>query len=110
YVAQLPNVSRPGVRGQQLQRGIRKSKLRIVLRQKIPRQGGDVFHPRAQRWNLEGDLAQPVIQIAAKPAVRDARVQVLIGGGHHADVHGDLLRSAEPVVRDAVQYSKQLHL
>jgi len=37
-------------------------------------------------------------------------LQVAVGGGHDADVHGYLLEPAEPVIRSAIEHAQQFDL
>src|SRR5689334_19448121 len=64
----------------------------------------------AQRRNLDDDLGEPVIEILAKAAVRDLRLQALMRRADDPYVDRDLLPAPDALDDAPLQEAKQLRL
>ena len=109
-VAQLADIARPGMALQRPAGFCRKPGMFRVLPQEVFRDGDDVVAPFPQRRHADLALVEPVKQIGAKPSGLHRRFQVLVGGGHDACIHRDLLLPSHAVIRYAVQNAEQLDL
>ena len=98
YVAQFPHVARPAVGLEAGYRVLGKPEGAAQLVGEILQnglgQGGDVPRPLPQRGNMEGEGAQPVVQVLAEFAGGHIGGQVGVAGGHHPHVHRHLLDAA----------------
>ena len=56
------------------------------------------------------DDVEPVVEILAEAAVREHRLEVLVGRGHHADVDALVLGRAERADLVLLQHAEQLGL
>jgi len=70
----------------------------------------NVVAARAQRRHLDRDDVQPVVEIAAKTAVRDFRFEALVRRGDHAHVDADGLLAADFLERLLLQHAQHLGL
>ena len=59
--------------------------------------GHDIFGPLAQWRDTKLELPKPVKEVLAEAAFPNGGFEVLVGGGHDADVNLDLPVSAEAV-------------
>src|SRR5262249_38653926 len=62
--------------------------------QKMIDKQGDIAASRAQGRQIQTDDIEPVVEVLTKAALFDERHEILVGGGHNANV-------AEAIVRDA---------
>src|SRR5258705_8581436 len=109
-VLQLPNVARPVVADQQVERfpadGVEMSAepARVALHE-ILHQHRDIVFPRAEGWHFDQKYIQPVKQVLTETASRDRRGQVTICGCDEAYLHKDRLGAADalefPLLQDA---------
>ena len=76
-----------------------------VLRQQL-----HVARALAQRRQLDGDRAQPVVQVLAEQPLADQRRQVPVRGREHAHVDADLRRAADVAEGRRVEDAEQLDL
>src|SRR4029077_6205946 len=60
--------------------------------------------------DLKLELRQTMIEVAAKAACPYEFFKIVVGGGHHAHIHGNFFIAAQPVIRHTVQHAQQLHL
>jgi hypothetical protein len=51
-----------------------------------------------------------MIEIAAKAALLHQVLEIMVGSGHNAHIHGDLFASAQAVIRHAIEHAQQLYL
>src|SRR5512134_97095 len=114
-VFELAHVSRKVLDGELLQRRLREplrlhSELARALREKMPRQRGNILAALAQRGQAEANDVQPVKEIFAEPPLRDARLEVVVGGGDdaHVGLHG--LMAAHAVEVPVRQHPQQPRL
>src|SRR5437764_13212154 len=70
----------------------------------------DIFAPLAQRGNEDGKNFQPIVKIAAETLLLDHPLQVLVGGGDQAHVHGDGAGAAEAFEFPFLQSPQELRL
>ena len=77
-----------------------------VMREQV----GNVARARAQRRQLDADHVEPVEEVLAKEAARDALVQILVGRGDdaHVDAHRGL--AADPVELALGEHPQQARL
>ncbi len=73
-------------------------------------QHGDVAFARAQRRHLEGDDAQPPVEVLAEFALFDHFAEVAVGGGDDAHVDLDRLGAADALDGLLAEGAQQLHL
>ena len=57
--------------------------------QEIVDEQRNVLPAVSQRWQIDGDDVQPVVEVLAEPALAHQRGQVAMSGGDHADVDLD---------------------
>jgi hypothetical protein len=88
----------------------RPAQARRELAQQVVRQEDGVARPPAQRWDLDRDLGQPVVEVLAERAVGDHARQVPVGGRDHPRVHGDLAPAADPLDHPLLEEPEQLRL
>ncbi len=69
-----------------------------------------IFRTVAQRRHFQGELRQPVIEVAAEFSSVHQFLKILIGRRHQSHVHADLLAAAQPKIRHVVQHPQQLDL
>src|SRR6266849_1025781 len=95
-VAQLANVSRPGMPQQDFHGSIAELACSLAVRgtelvQEMPGQDGDVLFAVAQRRHEEGNYVQPIEEILAEGAARDLLFEILVCGSEHANVDAQSL-------------------
>src|SRR5579859_2156988 len=83
---------------------------RRLKAQEVLGQSHDVFRAFAQRWNAKLELPKPVKKILAETPIPHRGFEILVRGGHDADVNFYLSVSTEAVKRLAIQNSQQLDL
>ena len=93
HVSELPDVARPGIPSEQLERFVRDAarrspQLDAGLDQEPLRQVGDVLRSLPQRWQDDHELSQPVIEILSETSDPDVIDQRGAVGGEDSDVHG----------------------
>src|SRR5712691_11311146 len=70
----------------------------------------DIFSPLAQRGNINANMAEAMIQIAAELASPHGLFQVLVGCGDNSSIHSDLSHAAQPEIGHTIEDTQQLHL
>ena len=64
----------------------------------------DIVPPVPKGREVDGDHAQPVVEVLPERAARDHPLQALVGGRDHADIHPDIPRRADglhlPLLKD----------
>jgi len=113
-VLELAHVARPLVAAQRLRGGARKSRqVAVVARgislKEVLGQERDIVAAIAQRRDRHRDDVEAIVEILAEAPLPHGGAQVLIGGGHQAQVH---LQGppAEPLDLPLLQHAQQLHL
>ena len=114
-VAQLADVSRPGVALQLAQALLRNRLDRLAERpgelvDEGPHQRGDVLDPLAQRRNDDGKHVEAIEEILAKRLVADRVLEVAVRGRDDADVDLDGLRAPEAFDDALLKHAQQLDL
>ena len=116
HVAHLPHVARPAV-GEQPVQHLARQRRRAVgqLGAEIGEQPGNeseavLARAVAHRGQLQRHDAQAVVEILPEPALLDLALEVLVGRGDQADVHGDLAGAAEPAEGLGLEHLQQLGL
>src|SRR5260370_17205185 len=61
----------------------------------MSRENGDVFLAVAQRRHEERNYIQAIKQILTKGAARDFLLEIFVGGGEDANIHGEGLAGAD---------------
>src|SRR5437588_4269619 len=94
HVAQLPDVTGPGVLHESLGRIVRNlSRAPAIARRKFSDevfyQKGNVFNSFSQWRNIEWDNVQAVKEIFTKVAAGDLFFEILVRRGDHADIYCD---------------------
>src|SRR5579862_1430637 len=79
-------------------------------RQEMSRERLDVLRALAQRWQVNLEHVQPVVQILAKSSGFDGGEQVAVGGGNHAHVGAARGRVADALVFAFLNKAQQLWL
>ncbi|HXV20177.1 MAG TPA: hypothetical protein VD811_04180, partial [Desulfuromonadales bacterium] len=74
------------------------------------RQQGDVLLALAQRRQVDGDDAEPVVEVLAEIPLVDLPAQVLVGGGDDAHVGLAGLDAADALELPLLQHPQQLRL
>ncbi|MCY1455127.1 hypothetical protein D9M71_722390 [compost metagenome] len=69
-----------------------------------------VFQALAQRWNLDGQYVDAVVQIGSETTLADSRVEIDRGGGDQADVAAYYLVGAHRFELLLLQHAQQLAL
>ena len=64
----------------------------------------------AQRWHLDHDHAEPVVEVLAEATVGDHRLEVAIGGGDDAGIDGARLEPADALHDMVLQEAQELDL
>jgi hypothetical protein len=114
-VLQLPHVTRPAVREYPIPgRVIKACHLLVVLprvsHEKLVRQLFDVPHSLAERWQMDRDDGQPIVEILAKLVVGERFLGVLVRRRHNTDVDVDLLPATKASHLPRLQRAQELHL
>src|ERR1700722_5384110 len=82
-----------------------------VLPDEVPDQKGDVLQPLAEWRNLNGEYAEPIVEIAAKSAAFDHFAQIAVGSGHQTEIYSNRSGAAESLdfllLKDAQQLGLQ---
>src|SRR6267154_4518787 len=98
-IAQLAHVAGPGMAQQTLHRGVAElanflSVSRAELVQQMPSKNGNIFLAITQRRDEERNDVEPVDQILTEGAAGDLLLEILVGGGQNANIHGEGLARA----------------
>src|SRR5688572_5653048 len=114
-VEQLPHVARPVIAGEHVER--RRAQRHFGLREAVARlpqeegaEVGNLLAPRAQRRHLEADDAEAIVEILAELALGHPLLKIGVGGGQHADVHGQRPRLANRQNLSLFEEAQQLRL
>ena len=83
---------------------------RFLQRQVMLRLRDYIVAPFPQRRHAIGDLRKPVIKVGSEPPFPHRRLQILIGGRNHTNVHRYFLHSADAIITGSVQHPQQLYL
>src|SRR5713101_1620443 len=99
-VAQLANVTGPGIAEKDFHRGLADflaaaSVSGAEFSEEVARERGNVFAAVAERGNEKGNDVQAVEKVLTKRAAGDFLLEVFVGGGDDANVHGDGLAGAD---------------
>src|SRR5947207_385583 len=81
-----------------------------MLAQHIFSDADDVFRALAQCRYRQPELGQAMIEVATKATGPHRLFQILIGCGHHPDIHIHLAAASQAIVRDSVEDTQQLDL
>src|SRR5580700_431349 len=81
----------------------------IALQERAGQQR-DIFAALAQRWQMDGDHAQPVVKVLAETAFGDFFFEVFVGGGDYSHVDVFFHRAAEWPDLPFLQHAIELHL
>src|SRR5512144_13915 len=73
-------------------------------------QQGEVLAPRAQGRQDDGKDIEPIVEILPKAPLLNRPLQILVGGGEDANVHGDGLVAPQPLDFALLQDAQQLDL
>ena len=90
-VLELPDVAGPVVNFQP-PHGFRLDAIDLLVHglretiEKLARQQRNIFAAFAQRRQMDGNHAEAVIEVLAEPAFGNFLVEILVGGGDHANV------------------------
>jgi hypothetical protein len=76
----------------------------------VTHQRADVLLALAQRRHADGDDIQPVIEVSAKPAVRDLFLEVAIRRHDDARIHAERASATHAVELLVLQHLKELRL
>src|SRR5262249_10150319 len=76
----------------------------------MPCQERNVFAPLAERWKLDGNDTEAIVEVLAKAAFGDLLGEVLVGGGNDPDVDIDLFGTAEGADFAFLENAVELHL
>src|SRR5262245_27431804 len=115
HALQLPHVPRPGVGAQALQRfrgdlahlpaKIPADPPQVELGQQL-----QVVAALAQGGQVDGEHAQPIVQVQPELALVRPGLQVAVGGGDQAHVGADRLAATDALERLLLQYPQDLRL
>src|SRR5208337_2777270 len=91
-ILELADVARPIVLLKQIQGGTIKFTDLLLLalacdRQEASRQQWYVAPPRAQRWKLDRESSEAVVEVGAKPARRDRGLEIEVGRREYSHVY-----------------------
>ena len=114
HVLQLSDVARPAERGQAVQRcrldaGEPASQARRQAAGKR-RQQGDVLPPISQWWQMDGEYAEPIVQIVAEASALDRLFERPVGRGDQPDVDPPGLGGAQTLELALLEDPQQRHL
>src|SRR5215469_2786866 len=70
----------------------------------------DILMPLSQWRQLDGDHTQAIVEVFTKASAGDQRWQVPIGGGHDADVYGNVLAGTNSTHLLFLHRAQQIHL
>jgi hypothetical protein len=71
---------------------------------------GNVLAPLAQWWQMHGEHAQAVVQVAAETTALDVGVEVAVRRGDDADVHRAWLVVADPADLILIEHAQEAGL
>ena len=114
-VLELPHISSPWMHAEDLQRRRREALLSLSVPlgvaggEEIDQQW-DVIQPLAKWRDAQRHGIDAIEQILAERTAGDELLQILIGRGDEADVHGDGAPAAEALDFAALKRAKQLGL
>ena len=96
---QLPDIAGPRVTADSLGRFLRQGNRAAVQAQLVPtdevlRQREDVFGTFAERRHEDAQGTDAVIQIRPELVLRDGLLEILVGRGDDAEIHGDGAQAA----------------
>src|SRR6185437_1104878 len=60
--------------------------------------------------NIQAELRQAMVQVAAEFARGDQAFELLVRGGYDTDIHRDLFCPTEPEIRNSVKHAQEFHL
>ncbi len=81
-----------------------------VALEEVGDEQGDVLFALAERRDLDRHDVQPVEEVLAEAALLDLLLQVAVGRGDDAHVHGDQLAAADPLDLARLDRAEQLRL
>src|SRR5579864_6983613 len=95
-IAQLTHVAGPRVAQQNVHRRVAEFTCLLAIRRtkfskKMSRENGYVFGAVAERRHEKRNDVEPVKQVLTKGAAGDFLLEILVGGGEHANIHGESL-------------------
>ena len=82
----------------------------IELLQESGGQQGHILPPLPQRWDLQREHVEPIIQIHTKFSALGHGHQIPVSGSDHPNIHGDLFGSAYPAELPLLEHAQQLRL
>ena len=74
------------------------------------RQQRDIFHPFAQRRNLDGKHVEPIVKVFAKASRRHGLFEIAIGRGNHSHVGQARAVFADAFITFLLQHAEQFAL
>src|SRR5262249_21320085 len=75
-----------------------------------PRQLGEILETIAQRWHLDRDDVDSVVEVFAKPSFLDGLVEVDVGGDDEAKIGANRFAAADPLDLPFLNGPQQLGL
>src|SRR5690242_13318636 len=98
-IAQFADVAGPGIADEDFHGGVAElARLLAVFGaefcEEVARKSGNVLLAIAQRRNKKGNDVQTVKEVLAESAASDFLLEIFVGGGDDARVHGDGLAGA----------------
>ena len=114
-IAQLANIARPVVLGQQVHRPLRepaetRSALLAMERDEMIDQQRNVLTARTQRRQVELYYFEAVVEIAPEFPLRDRLTKVAVGRGNQPDIDGDRFGATNPCHLPLFHDPQQPHL
>jgi hypothetical protein len=113
-ICQFANVAGPGIAAQRVDCCPAHAERRPVDRglplEQVLDQQRQIAEPRAQRRDLQWKDVQTIIQIGAKRAREDLRLQIAVSGRHDPHVAVDGMVAADAFEAAFLQHAQQLYL
>src|SRR6266446_3490108 len=81
-----------------------------VTLEKMIEEQRQVRHAFAQRWNIDGDNVQAIVQILSELSFLHLLLQFLVGGGNDSNIDGNALHAPDPLNLSLFQNAQQAGL
>ena len=109
-VAQLPDISRPGIMQQKIADLLRQAEVSVQLPAEMLQQKENVLSPLSEGRHHHSEGVEPVIQIPSETSLLHLLLQRLIGSGHNPHIHVDDGAAAHPHHLSFLENTQQFHL